>query len=216
MLSKRSMSRIFQEKPIIMFEKPRKSVFWEYVEAILWAGGVALITITFIVQAFKIPSGSMLTTLQIGDYLLVNKFLYGLKKPFSDDYLIEGTDPQVGDIIVFRYPKDPSLDYIKRIVGVPGDTLEMRNRQLLRNGENVGEPYVQHVQPPLYERDNFPALTVPPGKYFVLGDNRDESADSRIWGFVDRNAIRGKAWRIYWSWEGFDNIRWERMGKAIE
>lgn len=199
-----------------MFEKPRKSVFWEYVEAILWAGAVALITITFIVQAFKIPSGSMLSTLQIGDYLLVNKFLYGLKKPFSDDYLITGADPEAGDIIVFRYPKDPSLDYIKRIVGVPGDTLEMRNRQLYRNGEKLDESYVQHVQPPAYERDNFPALTVPPGKYFVLGDNRDESADSRFWGFVDRTAIRGKAWRIYWSWEGFNNIRWNRIGKLIE
>lgn len=199
-----------------MFEKPRKSVFWEYVEAILWAAGVALITITFVVQAFKIPSGSMLSTLQIGDYLLVNKFLYGLKKPFSDDYLIAGKDPRAGDIIVFRYPKDPSLDYIKRIVGVPGDTLEMRNGQLYRNGAKIEEPYVQHVQPPMYERDNFPALTVPPGKYFVLGDNRDESADSRFWGFVDRSAIRGKAWRIYWSWEGFDLIRWNRIGRLIE
>lgn len=199
-----------------MFEKPRKSVFWEYVEAILWAGAVALITITFIVQAFKIPSGSMLSTLQIGDYLLVNKFLYGLKKPFSDDYLISGQEPQAADVIVFRYPKDPSLDYIKRIVGVPGDTLEMRNRVLYRNNEKVEEPYAQHVLPPSYERDNFPAITVPPGKYFVLGDNRDESADSRFWGFVDRSAIRGKAWRIYWSWQGFDNIRWSRMGRLIE
>lgn len=199
-----------------MFEKPRKSVFWEYVEAILWAGAVALITITFIVQAFKIPSGSMLSTLQIGDYLLVNKFLYGLKKPFSDDYLISGQEPQAADVIVFRYPKDPSLDYIKRIVGVPGDTLEMRNRVLYRNNEKVDEPYAQHVLPPSYERDNFPAITVPPGKYFVLGDNRDESADSRFWGFVDRSAIRGKAWRIYWSWQGFDNIRWSRMGRLIE
>ncbi len=199
-----------------MLEKRRKSVFWEYVEAILWAGAVALITITFIVQAFKIPSGSMLSTLQIGDYLLVNKFLYGLKQPFSDEYLIEGRDPQVGDVIVFRYPRDPSLDYIKRIVGVPGDTLEMRDRQLYRNGMKVDEPYARTTQPSSYKRDNFMPLTVPPGKYFVLGDNRDESADSRYWGFVDRSAIRGKAWRIYWSWTGIGNIRWNRIGQAVE
>lgn len=199
-----------------MLGKHRKSVFWEYVEAILWAGAIAFITITFIVQAFKIPSGSMLNTLQVGDYLLVNKFIYGIKLPFSDNYLIEGKDPQVGDIIVFRYPGDPSLDYIKRIVGVPGDTLEMRNRQLYRNGVKVDEPYVRIAQPDSYERDNFMPLTVPPGKYFVMGDNRDESSDSRYWGVVDRTAIRGKAWRIYWSWEGFDNIRWSRIGKAVE
>ncbi len=198
-------------------KKNRKSVFWEYVEALLWAGAVALITITFIVQAFKIPSGSMLQTLQIGDYLLVNKFLYGLKKPFTDDYLIEGKAPRAGDVIVFRYPKDPSMDYIKRIVGVPGDTLEMRDKQLYRNGVKVEEPYVQHVNPgSRSELDNFPPITVPPGKYFVLGDNRDESADSRVWGFVDRNAIRGKAWRIYWSWNGFKDIRWNRIGHLVE
>lgn len=199
-----------------MLEKPRKSVFWEYVEAILWAGGIACITIVFVVQAFTIPSGSMLQTLQIGDYLLVNKFLYGLKNPFTDNYLIEGKSPQAGDIIVFRYPKDPSLDYIKRIIGVPGDTLEMRDRKVYRNGQPLDEPYVQTTQPPNSARDNFPPLTVPPGKYFVLGDNRDDSADSRVWGFVDRSAIHGKAWRIYWSWQGFDNIRWNRIGKAVE
>ena len=199
-----------------MLEKPRKSVFWEYVEAILWAGGIALITIVFVVQAFTIPSGSMLQTLQIGDYLLVNKFLYGLKNPFTNAYLIEGSAPQVGDVIVFRYPKDPSLDYIKRIVGVPGDILEMRDRQLIRNGQPVNEPYVQISGLPNRERDNFPPLTVPPNKYFVMGDNRDDSADSRVWGFVDRSAIHGKAWRIYWSWEGLGNIRWNRIGKAVE
>ncbi len=199
-----------------MLKKPHKSVFWEYVEAILWAGGIALITVTFIVQAFKIPSGSMLQTLQIGDYLLVNKFIYGLKNPFTDEYFIEGAKPSIGDIIVFRYPKDPSLDYIKRIVGLPGDVLEMRDRQLYRNGKAVEESYIRHSLPDMYERDNFPQLTVPPGKYFVLGDNRDESADSRFWGFVDHSAIRGKAWRIYWSWQGFDNIRWDRIGQAIE
>jgi len=200
-----------------MLERRRKSVIWEYIEALLWAGIVALITITFIVQAFKIPSGSMLSTLEVGDYLLVNKFLYGLKKPFSDDYLITGADPQVGDIVVFRYPRDPSVDYIKRIVGVPGDTLEMRNRQLYRNGARVEEPYARSTQPSSYERDNFTPITVPPGKYFMLGDNRDESYDSRFWGFVDRNAIRGKAWRIYWSWEKFlSGIRWNRIGKAVE
>ncbi len=199
-----------------MIMKKKKSVFWEYIEAILTAGIIAFLIITFVVQAFKIPSGSMLQTLQIGDYLLVNKFLYGLKNPFSDDYLIEGVDPKHGDVIVFRYPLDPSMDYIKRIVGIPGDTLEMKNRQLFRNGKPVQEPYVQHVAPTHYARDNFPLITVPPNKYFVLGDNRDDSADSRVWGFVDRQAIRGKAWRIYWSWRGFDSIRLNRIGRAVE
>ncbi len=198
-----------------MLGKHHKSVLGEYIESILWAVAVAAIVITFFLQAFKIPSGSMLSTLQIGDFLLVNKFLYGLKQPFSDKYLIEGKDPQPGDIIVFRYPRDPSQDFIKRIVGVPGDTLEMRDRQLYRNGKKVDEPYTQATQPPSFSRDNFLPLTVPPGKYFVMGDNRDESADSRYWGFVDRTSIRGKAWRIYWSWDRAGKVRWNRIGRLV-
>ena len=192
-----------------LIQRFRKTVIGEYAEALIWAVALALVLTTFVVQAFKIPSGSMLETLQIGDHLLVNKFLYGLRNPFNDDYLIRGVEPKVGDIIVFRYPKDRSLDYIKRIVGVPGDTLEMRNKVLYRNGVEVQEPYTQHSQPLIMipGRDNWGPITVPADKFFALGDNRDDSADSRFWGFLDRNDIRGKAWRIYWSADGLSNIR---------
>ena len=146
-----------------LIQRFRKTVIGEYAEALIWAVALALVLTTFVVQAFKIPSGSMLETLQIGDHLLVNKFLYGLRNPFNDDYLIRGVEPKVGDIIVFRYPKDRSLDYIKRIVGVPGDTLEMRNKVLYRNGVEVQEPYTQHSQPLIMipGRDNWGPITVP-------------------------------------------------------
>ncbi len=200
------------------FQRFRKTVIGEYAEALIWALALALVLTTFVVQAFKIPSGSMLETLQIGDHLLVNKFLYGLRNPFNDDYLLRGVEPKVGDIIVFRYPKDRSLDYIKRIAGVPGDTLEMRNKVLFRNGVEVKEPYTQHSQPLVMipGRDNWGPITVPEDKFFALGDNRDDSSDSRFWGFLDRKDIRGKAWRIYWSAEGLSNIRLNRIGKLVE
>ncbi|MEI3478787.1 signal peptidase I [uncultured Bilophila sp.] len=201
-----------------LLQRLRQNVIWEYAEALLWAVALALILTTFVVQAFKIPSGSMLETLQIGDHLLVNKFIYGLRNPFNDDYLIRGREPQVGDIIVFRYPKDRSLDYIKRIAGVPGDTLEMRNKVLYRNGVAVQEPYTQHSQPLIMipGRDNWGPITVPEDKFFALGDNRDDSSDSRFWGFLDRKDIRGLAWRIYWSADGLTNIRLNRIGKLVE
>ncbi len=197
----------------------KKSVLREYAEALAIALVLALIIRTFIVQAYKIPSGSMLQTLQIGDHLLVNKFLYGLKNPFNDSYIIEGQDPQIGDIIVFPYPNDPSVDYIKRIVGTPGDTIEVRNKQLFRNNVPVQEAYIQHSQPNVIQpgRDNFGPVTVPADKFFVMGDNRDDSLDSRFWGFVDRRAIHGKAWRIYWSWDGNNSSpRWGRLGQAVK
>ena len=133
-------------------------------------------------------------------------------------FVVQAFKPKVGDIIVFRYPKDRSLDYIKRIVGVPGDTLEMRNKVLYRNGVEVQEPYTQHSQPLIMipGRDNWGPITVPADKFFALGDNRDDSADSRFWGFLDRNDIRGKAWRIYWSADGLSNIRLNRIGRAVE
>ncbi len=199
-------------------EKPKKSIFREYAEALLIALVLALFIRTFVVQAFKIPSESMLETLQVGDHLLVTKFSYGVKMPFGDSYLMEGDNPAYGDVIVFQYPKDPSLDYIKRVVGLPGDVMEMRNKQLFRNGEAVKESYIRHSDPQgiFPTRDNFGPYTVPAGEYFVLGDNRDNSQDSRFWGSVKKSAIRGKAWRIYWSSNGLDNIRFDRMAKAVE
>lgn len=195
-----------------------KNKIIEYGEAIVLAIILALFIRTFIVQAFFIPSGSMLDTLQIGDRLLVNKFLYGIKIPFTDKYLVRFSDPQRGDIIVFRYPEDPSVDFIKRIVGVPGDVLFMKDNVLYRNGKPVDEPFVRHSEPgsnPLARR-NFDAVVVPEDEYFVMGDNRDNSRDSRYWGFVKRSAIHGKAWRIYWSSNGLSNIRLSRMGRLVE
>lgn len=198
--------------------KGKKSVWREYAEALIIALILAIVIRTFVVQAFKIPSESMLNTLQVGDHLLASKFAYGLKIPFTDTYFYKGGDPQRDDIIIFKYPNDPSVDYIKRIVGVPGDVIEVRDKQLYRNGQPVKESFIRHSDPDSIEplRDNYAPVTVPEGKYFVMGDNRDNSLDSRFWGFVDREAIRAKAWRIYWSWGGLDNIRWSRIGQEIK
>jgi signal peptidase I len=190
----------------------------EYVEALLIALFLAFVIRSFVVQAFKIPSGSMLQTLQIGDHLLVNKFLYGIKIPFTHVFITQFDGPKHGDIVVFEFPQDPSKDFIKRVIGVPGDVIEVREKQVYRNGELLQEPYVQHTDPRtnVPKRDNFGPVTVPEGKYFVMGDNRDESYDSRFWGFVDRAAIEGKAWILYWSWESLTSIRWERIGRLVE
>lgn len=205
-------------KPMPIKPKRKKSVWREYTEALLVALALALVIRTFIVQAFKIPSESMLNTLLVGDHLLASKFAYGVKIPFTDKYIYEGAAPERGDIIIFQYPNDPSVDYIKRVVGVPGDVIEVRDKQLYRNGLPVKEEYIRHTDPHGMEslRDNYAPVTVPEGKYFVMGDNRDNSLDSRFWGYVDRSAIRAKAWRIYWSWGGLDDIRWDRIGQKIE
>lgn len=202
---------------------------------------LALFIRTFVVQAFKIPSGSMLETLQIGDHLLVSKFLYGVKMPFTDKILIPLSDPERRDIVVFKYPENPDVDFIKRVVAVPGDTVEIREKKLYVNGELQDEPYVMYKNPHVYsapkqmpealtpdmfdsyfnggnnraKRDNLPKLTVPEGKYFMMGDNRDGSHDSRFWGFVDRSAIVGKALIIHWSWASFTDIRWNRLGTIV-
>jgi len=188
----------------------------EYLEALAVALVLAFVIRTFVVQAFKIPSGSMLDTLLIGDHLLVNKFLYGTRIPFTDKSILPLENPQHGDVIVFEFPEDTSKDFIKRIIGVPGDVLEMKDKVVYRNGQKLDEPYVKHTDPGLQaRRDNFGPITVPPGKYFVMGDNRDESYDSRFWGFVDKDKIRGKAWVIYWSWDGPSDIRWSRIGRLV-
>jgi signal peptidase I len=194
-----------------------QTILKEYSEALIIALVLALIIRTFIIQAFKIPSGSMLETLQIGDRLFVTKFAYDIKVPFTDWELLSLDDPEHGDIIVFRFPEDPSKDFIKRVAGLPGDTVEVRGQTLYRNGEPVDEPYLTlHPGP---TRKNFGPQTVPEDHYFVLGDNRFNSHDSRFWGFVPRSQIKGKAWRIYWSaspgWF-LSDIRWDRIGSAIE
>jgi signal peptidase I len=195
-----------------------KSTFREYAEALLVALALALFIRTFFVQAFKIPSGSMLETLQIGDHLLVNKLLYGLRIPVYGTRLFSYFGPERGDIIVFVYPDDREKDFIKRVVGIPGDEIEIRNKKLFRNGEPVGEePYARYSEPPEPgRRDNFGPVTVPEGQVFVMGDNRDHSFDSRFWGFVPYEDIKGKAFVIYWSWDGGDSwVRWARLGKLV-
>jgi signal peptidase I len=190
----------------------------EYAEALIVALVLAFFIRSFVVQAFKIPSGSMLQTLQIGDHLLVTKFAYGVKIPFTNSMIIEREGPERGDVIVFDFPEDPSKDFIKRVIAVPGDVIEIREKKVFLNGEELSEPYIQHVDAStsVPRRDNFGPVMVPENKYFVMGDNRDESYDSRFWGFVERNTIAGKALILYWSWESLTNVRWERIGQMVE
>ncbi len=204
-------------------ETTSKSKTREYLEAIVIAVVIALFVRTFIVQAFKIPSGSMKPTLQIGDHILVNKFIYGVKVPFVRSTLIPVSDPKRGDIVVFIYPLDRSKDFIKRVVGVAGDTVEMNNKEFYLNGKRYDDPHAVYTDPTIYPasphnpRDNFGPVKVPPGHLFVMGDNRDHSADSRFWGFVDLKDVMGKAFIIYLSWDGDNNtIRWNRLGKLLE
>ena len=186
----------------------------EYAEAIIVALILALFIRTFLVQAFKIPSESMVDTLLVGDHLLVTKFAYDIKFPFVDKSIYKTGDPKHGDIIVFEYPEDRSMDYIKRVIGVPGDTVELRGNVLYRNGQKVDEPY-KKLDPFPGDKADFGPVTVPPDSYFVMGDNRDHSLDSRYWGFVPREYIRGKALIIYFSWSGPLNVRWTRIGRII-
>ena len=203
----------------------KKSTFREYAESIAIAILLALIIRAFVVQAFKIPSGSMKPTLQIGDHILVNKFIFGIKfrVPFTalNYTLIPIGQPQRQDVIVFIYPVDTQKDFIKRVIGLPGDTVQIINKKVYLNQQPLSDPHGvhsdQHVIPYLEQpRDNLGPLQVPPGKLFVMGDNRDESYDSRYWGFVDQKAIIGKAFIIYWSWDRLNfGVRWNRLGKLI-
>ena len=193
----------------------------ENIEAILIAIVIALFIRTFVVQAFKIPSGSMKQTLQIGDHILVNKFIYGIKIPYLRDTLIPIKSPQREDIIVFKYPVDPKKDFIKRVIGVAGDVVECRDKVLYINSKKVNHEFGVHTDSRIIPggarpRDNFGPITVPENSLFVMGDNRDESFDSRFWGFVDLKAVNGKAFIIYWSWdkENF-GVRWGRLGQLL-
>ena len=168
----------------------------------------------FVVRSYKIPAGSMIPTLLVGDHILVDNLIYRL-----------GNHPERGDIIVFRFPEDEEKDFIKRVVGTPGDTIQLRNKAVLVNGVVLDDnPFTQRVDPGIIDgtinpRDNFGPVTVPDGAYFVMGDNRDQSLDSRFWGFVRQEKIRGKAFCIYWSWSGQGQmtewVRWERIGRRI-
>lgn len=232
----------------------RKSKLREYVEAIVIAVFLALLIRAFVVQAFKIPSGSMIPTLLIGDHILVNKFTYGVKIPLTDNRVLMFNQPKRGDVIVFSFPKnkeqeectsisknistrvsnawssgnpfylfkDDCKDFIKRVIGVGGDTIEVRNKRVYVNGVPLDEPYTIHNDLTVEgggPRDNFGPFKVPRGSFFAMGDNRDQSYDSRFWGVVSMDEIKGRAFIMYWSWDNegtlFSQVRWSRLGKLI-
>ena len=206
----------------------QKSTGREYFESIVIAVILALFIRTFIVQAFKIPTGSMENTLLIGDHLLVNKFMLGPSSSSLERMLLPEREPRRGDVIVFKYPEDPSRDFIKRVIGLPGETVEMRNKRIFINGKELTEPYVHFLQPPtgppeLSEttsfdvRENYGPVTVPPDEYFVMGDNRDNSEDSRYWGFLPRDYIKGNAMMVYWSYEATsEDYEQDGLGQSVK
>ena len=198
-----------------------KSTAREYAEALGVALLLALLIRMFVVQAFKIPSGSMLPTLQIGDHILVNKFVYGarIEIPLTQVSLgqLPGLhEPHPGDVIVFIWPKDRSKDFIKRVIATEGQTIEVRNKQVFIDGRPWDDPHATFSNARGGAGDSFGPLTVPPETVFVMGDNRDQSYDSRFWGTVPLSDIKGKALIIYWSWDGPDRwVRWERIGRLV-
>jgi len=202
--------------------KKKKSGLRENIEAILVAVLLALFIRTFVIQAFKIPSGSMKETLLIGDHILVNKFIYGVKIPFSQTTIVPITNPKHEDIVVFEFPEDPSKDFIKRVVGVAGDMVEVRDKQVYVNDKVLNHDFGIHTDsyifpPSVQPRDNFGPVVVPEKSLFVMGDNRDQSYDSRFWGFVDLKAVKGKALMVYWSWDKENSgVRWNRIGDLLK
>ena len=226
------MDKLEEGTPTKGEETPKKkSALRENIEVFIVAALLALFIRTFIVQAFKIPSGSMKETLQIGDHILVNKFIYGVKLPFIMTTIIPVTEPERGDIVVFKFPEDPKKDFIKRTVAVGGDTIEIIDKQVYVNGVKQDHPFAEFKEKGIIpacndlqksmgftrcNKDNFGPAKVPKDKIFVMGDNRDHSYDSRFWGFVDLKVVKGKAFIIYWSWDSDDTtVRWGRIGNII-
>jgi len=204
----------------------KKSTAREYFESICVAVILAFFVRTFVVQAFKIPTGSMENNLLVGDHLLVNKFVFAPTLTSIEKILLPIDPIRRGDIIVFKYPEDPERDFIKRVIGLPGETLELRNKHVYINGTLLEEPYVHFLFPidgdgsgppdvSDYDvRRNYGQVTVPPDQYFMMGDNRDNSQDSRYWGFLPRDYVKGKALFVYFSFgegPGFGGVRWSRM-----
>ncbi len=206
----------------------KKPWYREYAEALIVALILALIIRTFVVQAFKIPSGSMEDTLLIGDHLLVNKFIYGTQLPFTDTRILPIRHPERGDVIVFEFPEDKDKtyfqrrDFIKRVIGTPGDVVEVRDKDVYINGERLSLPQAVHKEDNLVPatvapRDFMAPVKVPAGEYFVMGDNRDRSYDSRFWGFVPEEKIKGLAFIKYWSWDSDRHLpRFNRIGRLID
>ena len=218
------------DNPTEKTQAPKKSIAREYTEAILIALLLALLIRTFIVQAFKIPSGSMKKTLLIGDHILVSKFSYGTHIPneipfinvkLFDDIVLFSKVPQRGDIIVFKFPKDETRDFIKRVIGLPGDLLEVKRQKVYINSKPYKDIHARHTDSPsdspLVPRDDFGPILVPDDHVFVMGDNRENSQDSRYWGYLNVKKIRGKAQIIYWSWDRIKSwVRFERFGKILK
>jgi signal peptidase I len=233
-----------------MAEGFKKSTVREYFESIVIAVILALFVRTFVLQAFKIPTGSMENNLLIGDHLLVNKFEYAPTASTVERALLPIGTIRRGDVLVFKSPVEPERDLIKRVIGLPGDRLEQKAKKIYINGQPLSEPYVYFLEPPrrngeLSEgtasdvRENYGPVTVPPNQYFMMGDNRDNSLDSRYWGFMPADYVKGKAVFIYWSYESeredyedesagatlkgfasvfmhfFTKTRWDRLGHFI-
>jgi signal peptidase I len=225
-------------------QKKHKSFYKEWIEPFLIAAVVALFIRQFVVEAFKIPSGSMIPTLDIGDHLLVNKFIYGPRIPFTDIRIFTWKEPKRGEIIVFKYPENESKNFIKRVIGLPGDKIDIKKGILFINDQAVpvvaqgvfkeqGQGSSYYEKPRLFVEQlgtvkhdilylhdqsgyDFGPRLVPADSVFVMGDNRDNSQDSRFWGFVKHEKILGRALIIYWSWDGDDRwVRWERIGTLI-
>ncbi|OPY75335.1 MAG: Signal peptidase I T [Syntrophorhabdus sp. PtaU1.Bin058] len=202
-----------------------KSKTREYIESLIIAAIIAFFVRSFFIQAFKIPSSSMEPTLLIGDHLLVNRLSYVVKVPFTDIVIFELDKPVQGDVVVFRFPVDRSKDFIKRVIAREGDTVEIKDKTIYVNGKKMKDPWGYYSQAPvipgdLAPRDNLPSIKVPKDSYFVMGDNRDNSLDSRFWGFVKKEDLVGKAFILYFSWNSHpDNplyyIRWPRIGRVI-
>lgn len=219
----------------------KQPVVVEYARSLFPVFLIVLVLRSFVIEPFRIPSGSMYPTLQIGDFIVVNKFAYGIKLPVTQTKLIDTGEPERGDVAVFKYPKDPDVDYIKRIVGLPGDEISYIERTLFVNGR----PAMQHslgdyngtgagnamdgtalIRETLGDRQHrilldhakssqdLVSVTVPDGHYFVMGDNRDHSNDSRFWGFVPEKNLKGEAFGIWMNWD--EGIDFNRIGKGID
>jgi signal peptidase I len=196
----------------------KKSKVREYAETLVIALAIALFVRSFVVQAFKIPSSSMEPTLLVGDHILVNKFLYGIRIPVIGKKVLPFSQPRRGDVIVFIFPKNRRLDFIKRVIGLPGEKIEIRERKIYINDRLIEDPWGKYFPP---ERlINVGPVAVPPNALFVMGDNRNNSEDSRYWGFVPLDDVLGKAFVMYWSWDWrasslVSKVRWQRIGSLI-
>ena len=195
------------------------NVVREYAEAIIIALILALFIRAFIVQAYKIPSGSMEETLLIGDHILVNKFIYGPRIPFTNKRFFKVRKPRRGEIIVFLEPGGEEKDFIKRVIGLPGETIEVKSGKVYINDKPLEEKeYILHSKPYFTPRlANYGPYKIPEDSYFMMGDNRENSSDSRVWGALPFERVKGKAFLIYWSWNSLKKgVRWGRLGSGID